>query len=133
MNWKRALGIAFTLYLVTFVFGILLALLLGIDMTSVQETPLSMWIVSIIMTTVFAGLAAFWYFNKEKAALKDGFFLGLVFIGFGFFMDLLFFIPMLISGEGFGLLGAYYGNVLFWVSLVLVVVVSSCIGKWKGK
>ena len=136
MDKKRAIWISVLLYAATFLIGIVVALILGTDLSG--ETPITKmhWVLSIILSVILAGLFSLWYFKgrKIKISQKEGLYLGLTFLAVGIFFDLLFIIPYLALGVGdVNSLLNYYQDPFFWISVVLIVVTPIVVGKWKGK
>jgi hypothetical protein len=71
MNWKRAIGIGCLLYVLSFIVGIIVAVLSGINMETAESVPQSVWVIGMIITVVLVVGATLWYFNKEKATLRS--------------------------------------------------------------
>lgn len=135
MDYKRAVLAALLTYAVTFIFG-LLAALLGFGFEDAAGTiSANTWIFGGVTAVAATVLGAWWYFKKKgvRATINTGFHLGLVIIVVSFVLDLLAFLPALSDPEMMALLTAYYGNPLFWVIVVLVIVTASLTGKYYDK
>ena len=136
MDRKRALWISALLYFATFFVGIVVAVIIGTDLSG--ETPITTmhWILSMVLSVILAALFSLWYFRKEgiKVSVKEGLHLGLSFLVVGIVFDMLILIPYLASGVGDGAsLVGYYKDPLFWVSVVLIVLTPGVVGKVKGR
>jgi hypothetical protein len=133
MKLKRAIGIGVVTYIVSFIFGIVTALLMGIDLSNAEAAPQSVWVIGIFGTVVIVSLSAFWYFKKVKANLKEGFKLGLVFVIVSFLIEFLLVIPYIITSGSPASMIEYYSNPLLWLSIALLIVSASLVGEYKGR
>ena len=133
MNYKRAIGIGFVAYLASFAFGIVVALLFGVNFETTAEVPRIVWVVGLIAQIVIGLLFAYWYFSSKKIkkyGVLEGLYLGAVFVAVGFLIDALFIIPSIfISGAPSDIL-AYYTNPLFWVSILLLFLCTMFVASW---
>tara|TARA_Y100000310_G_scaffold317846_1_gene371209 strand:+ start:26228 stop:26632 length:405 start_codon:yes stop_codon:yes gene_type:complete len=129
MNLKRSVWISVTLYLASMVFGIILALVLGLDEQSAVNPPLSLWIWGMILTVALTFLFTLWYFRGKSGSWKEGLQLGGVMILIGLLLDLLL---VGFAGELDSLL-QYYKNPLFFLTLGLLLATSSLVGQYKQK
>ena len=131
MNFKKAILMGVGAYFATAILGIIATLALGVDFSGGTEVPLLLWYISFALLIIVGFGFAYWYFKKEKATTKDGFYLGLIFMGVGFVGDFLFFIPYVFSGGSFGELLSYYQDINFLVSVVLFVGVTTLVAYLK--
>ena len=133
MKLKRAIGIGLVLYAVTFIVGVILTLVGSANFSSPQEIPRIYWLTTIIVTVLLTGLASIWYFKGKnvKRTVKEGFFLGIAFIVLGFIIDILLFIPALLSQNGLQVVIDYYTEPAFYITLVLVLATTIFVGSRK--
>ena len=134
MDLKRAIWISVLLYVATFIMGIIVALVVGTDLTGEESISTTHWILSILVSVVIAALFSLWYFRgkKAKASAKEGFYLGITFLAVGIIFDALFIIPYLFVGGASGVL-SYYSDIWFYISVILVVLTPVIIGSMKSK
>jgi peptidoglycan/LPS O-acetylase OafA/YrhL len=131
MNYKRAIGIGIVAYLVSFVIGISIAVVVGVDFETATEAPTIVWIIGLIAQLIVGLLFAWWYFSAKKIKKygpKQGFLLGTVFVAVGFIIDAFFIIPSIILTEGATDILKYYTNPLFWVSILLLLLSTMFVG-----
>ena len=132
-NFKRALGIAFCLYLSTFVVGIVCAMLVP-DKT-VNNLPNEYWYISMAASVILTWLFATWYFKSPSVApsAKSGFLFGVIAVVLSFVLDFVFFwLGNMAAAEGEKMdLMEYYSDYRFWVVVALVIVTSKVVGHVK--
>ena len=130
MNKKRAILIAITLYLVTFIAGLIPAILARTNLASPQQSPTTYWLITIIITVLLTSLASIWYFSKKgiKRNIKEGFKLGATFIITGFIIDMLTLIPLFVTGEGFQFIKEYYTSPSFYIIILLIIISTTFVG-----
>jgi hypothetical protein len=127
MKIKRAILISVALYFATLVVGILLTLLAIYTLSSLSTSPTFYWVITIITTVLLTSLACFWYFNKAQRTTKEGFFLGLTFVVVAFVLDIISFL-LFSGGNALLLIKQYYGNISFYVVMLLVIATSVFVG-----
>ncbi len=130
MNIKRGILIALALYLVNFIIGVISTILAKIYPSFFfQNNPTAYWIITISIPVLLTCMASIGYFNKNgiKRNIKEGLKLGLVFIVTGFIIDLLFFIPVIISNGTISLI-EFYSRPLYYINLLLIIASSIFIG-----
>ena len=128
MNFKRGIFIGLALYLITFIVGIVLTVIVQIIFDSLQNMPTTYWIITIVVTVILTSLASLWYFNKAKRNIIEGLKLGITFIIIGFVLDLLFFIPLFLKSSGTQIILQYYSTPSFYITLALVIATTAFIG-----
>lgn len=128
---KRALGISLALYITTFIIGIIAGIISGQDMTSMETISDSFWYVGMISSTIISILFTLWYFQKPqlKNSALGGLFFGITASVVSFALDFLTFSFGNANGAEVDL-GAYYGDIRFWIILTLVLVSTTLVG-WK--
>ncbi|MEK6844064.1 MAG: hypothetical protein AABX83_01415 [Nanoarchaeota archaeon] len=133
MNIKRAIWVGVVTYILSFIVGMVSAILIGFDINQ-AEMPTSFYVIGIIISIVLAGLFTLVYFRdkKIKASAKEGFYFGLVLIIIGFIMDIIIFSIGAAAGSEMDIL-AYYSNSMFWIALVLFVATTTIVGAIKRK
>ncbi len=133
MNWKLAILVGIATYIVSFVAGVAVAGLLGIDVFGGEEVGATLWIVNILVGIVIIGAISWWFFNKEKPTLQNGLYLGLVFFGVGLLLDSALILPtILIAGAPVDIL-AYYIDPFFWIAVGAIIATPVVIGWYRGK
>jgi len=117
---KRKLLFAVGLYFASFAIGIVVALILGIDMSGQSDITTEHWIWSIVLSVLVTAFFSEKYFSKAKRTIEEAWHLGLTYLGVGVVIDSLFMIPYAIV-NGTSALIKYYSEPLFYVSVVLIV------------
>lgn len=132
MNLKRGVVVGLALYFITFIVGVLLTIFSKVSLESPQNIPTTYWIITIIVTVLLTSIASIIYFHKSgtKRSVKEGFKLGITFAIVGFILDMLFFIPAIVS-SGTSLIIQYYSNPSFYITLLLVIASATFIGSRK--
>jgi len=122
-------------YICSFIAGILIATLLGIDLDTAVEAPPSVWYIGIVATVIILGLFTHWYFKdkKIKPTPKEGFYFGLTAVIIGTIIDAVLIIPYIILSDAPQDIFAYYTNPLFLVTLLIVLATPTVIGWMKQK
>jgi Na+-transporting methylmalonyl-CoA/oxaloacetate decarboxylase gamma subunit len=119
------------LYLCTFVVGVLIALILGTDLSGETQISTAHWVLSIIWSILLSSVFSLWYFRDKVIpwTAREGIYLGATFFVVGIVFDLLFLIPYIVAGVGnTEALVQYYLDIWFWVSVVLVVLMPVVVG-----
>lgn len=134
---RRAIGFAVLAYFSALVIGILLYAVLGFDPTGSNKLPVWAIVASIVSSVVFAAVFTYLYFTFKNPGLKvsreAGFKFGLAMVVVGFALDMLFFLPLIITSGSVNLLLDYYGNPLFYLALIGVVAAASGTGAYLKK
>ncbi len=131
--WKnhwRKIYLGLIAYLVSFAIGIVNAQIMGVDFSQDSEAPTPVWIVGILAQIPIMALFALWYFASSKIMVnaKEGLRFGLACIIIGFIVDVLIIIPSILFSSAPADIGAYYGNIFFWITLVVTLVVPALVG-----
>jgi ABC-type spermidine/putrescine transport system permease subunit II len=135
MNIKRAIWLGVLTYITSFIVGIILAAILGIDITTGEPLTPTLWYLSIIFTIIVSAIFTYIYFKDEKTKpdFTQGIYFGFVLIVIGFIIDSLIIIPYILQGNSKIEVLSYYTEPFFWLSLVLLLVTTSIIGHFKGR
>ncbi len=130
---KRAIGLGVLTYVFSFIPGVIISLLVGVDFESAQDLPDRVYLWGMLVSAVLMVFMTLWYFaNKQlKQTARSGFYFGFTAIGVGFVFDTLMFLPMILSGGTDPVL-IYYANELFWLTVVVVILVATFVG-WLGE
>lgn len=133
-NLGRALGISFLLYVATFVVGIVSGIVSGQDMSSLDTVSDSFWYVGMVGAVVLCALFATWYLNGKNisASAASGLKFGITAVILSSGLDLILFSLGNAAGASTDL-GRYYGDLRFWIILLLVVGTAALMGYWKQK
>lgn len=131
-DFKRALGISLSLYLTTFVIGIVAGIISGQNMTSMETISDSFWYIGMVSSTVISILFTLWYFKKPslKASAVGGLLFGVTASIVSFILDFATFSFGNANGAEVDL-GVYYGDLRFWIILGLVLASTTLVG-WKN-
>lgn len=133
LNAKRAVIASFLIYLSSFIAGLLIATVAGINPSESTDVPPLMWYAGALTAVLATAIGSLWYFQSPKLqpSLKHGLQFGLVAVILGFVMDIVLILPTAgVGGEPLALLIDYYSQPLFWVTLVLVIAAASGVGYW---
>jgi drug/metabolite transporter (DMT)-like permease len=132
MNIKRAIGASVMAYIASFIIGVIVIVVFGIDLGETQEIPPLMWYAGAIASIVFAAGFALWYFRslKVEPSEKAGLYLGVVMITTGFILDFVTLLPLFTHEDPVGPLLDYYLAPMFWVTLLLVLLATTLTGKY---
>jgi hypothetical protein len=127
--FKRALGISLMLYITTFVVGIIAGMILGADMSSMNNVPESFWYIGMVAAVVLSAVFVTWYLKNPALvpSAKSGFLFGLTATVISFLLDFILFSLGNMGGANVDL-GQYYGNFRFWIIVVLVVLTATLVG-----
>lgn len=133
-KFKRALAISVVLYIATFIVGIICGVILGHDPATMAEVPDSFWYIGMVGAIVLTALFAGWYFKSSaiKASAKSGLFFGLTAAAVSFILDYVIFSLGSSDGVEFDF-GSYYGDVRYWIIIMLVIATAKVFGWRKGK
>ena len=134
MNVKRAVGIGFVAYLCSFVLGIIVVLLYGLDLTQTGKAPKLMLIINILISVVLVALFSLHYLKDKrlKADVKEGLYFGFVLIIIGFVLDFIGFSISFAVGSRQDII-VYYSNPYFWIALALLIATTAIVGYIRGK
>jgi len=134
MNYKRALLLSLTAYVLSFVVGFISALMFGVDFSGEASVPQSLWYVGLFASILIMGGLTFWYFKSDstKATMCNGLMFGAIAVVLGFIIDGLIFIPAAISGRG-GELISYYLEPFFWITLIAIIATTTLVGYLLGR
>jgi len=138
MNLKRAVWMSVVVYAISFAIGIITAAILGVDLTEATEPPVSVWIISIVVTVAILAAFTWWYFKdkKVKPNAKEGLFFGLTMIIVGTILDMTIIIPYILTNDAGTEVLTYYANPLFLLTIVLLLATTTIVGwslEQKGK
>ncbi|MCH8050181.1 hypothetical protein IIB51_02145 [Patescibacteria group bacterium] len=134
MNYKRALLLSLLAYVISFIVGLLAALIFSVDFSGDEPIPQSLWYVGIIASVIIMASLTLWYFKSDttRAGTLNGLAFGAVAVFFSAILDTLIFIPAALSGKGNELI-AYYSEPFFWITLILVIVTTTLVGYLMGR
>ena len=118
MNYKRAIWTGILSWILVF-FEVSI-LMFGFGISDVNKS-----IVHYILLIVVIAVPALIYFNKEKAGLKEGFFLGILFVIIGLILDSIITIPLFIKSYSFFL------NPLLIIGFIEGLVITMVVGAIK--
>jgi hypothetical protein len=133
-NLKRALGIAFELYVATFIVGIVAGTVSGQDMSSMNNIPDSIWYAGMVAGVILTALFTMQYFRSPSIvpSAKSGLYFGLTAVVISFVLDFILFSIGNAGGAAEFDLGDYYSDYRFWVILILVVITAKLVGWYKA-
>lgn len=133
MNFKRAIWIALLTYILSLALGLIVTTAMGVSLAPGTELSSAFIIVNIVITIIISAIFSILYFKKVKPNAKEGFYLGITVIIVGAILDLLFFFSYsAFTGVRLSI-GEYFGNALFWASIVLFLITTTLVGYIKGK
>jgi hypothetical protein len=135
MKLKRAIWIGVLAYIGSFIVGIITASVFGMDLESAVEAPTEVWVVGIVASILLMALFCLWYFkdNQIKPSLKEGFRFGIVAIIVAFVIESVLIVPFIILSGAPSDIYSYYANPLFWLTVALILITTSVVGKIKEK
>lgn len=128
--YTRAVVTAVGLYIASFVVGLLVSSVFGLEAAIGQTLPLPFLIVQCMLSLVLGFLAAWWYFRAPgiDASAMHGLTFGGFVIVVSFVLDFLLFIPAILNGYPLGALASLYGDPWFWAALALLLVGTTAAG-----
>ena len=134
MNYKRALLLSLLAYVISFIVGLLAALIFSVDFSGDDPIPRSLWYVGIIASIIIMASFTLWYFKSDTttASTLNGLAFGAIAVVFSAALDALIFTPAALSGRGNELI-SYYSEPLFWITLILVIVTTTLVGYLMGR
>ena len=135
MNIKRALWVSVLTYAASFIIGLIVMTLMGIDPTNLAKIPNNVLYISILLTIIIVALFTLFYFKGKniKPSAKEGFYFGLVLIILGTILDVIIFsLSSLATGTQQSLI-EYYSNPLFWITLILLLATTTIVGAVKRR
>lgn len=134
MNIKRAIGASVLAYLASLVVGIVVAVIFDINLEETEAVPPILWYTGAITAVFFVGVFSFWYFRSPSTtpSASEGFRLGLVMIATGFLLDFITLLPLFTHEDPFGPMLEYYLDPFFLGTLVLVLGVTTLVGRHLG-
>lgn len=133
MPIKRAIWISVVAYVATFILGIVFGLFFGFGTApDLSDIPAAALYSGAVAAIVVIGLAAWWFFKSPKAVptTRHGLYFGLISIAVGFTLD---FVTVLPFGNPIELLGAYYVEPFFAVTLLLILGTTTAVGHFLEK
>jgi hypothetical protein len=134
MDLKRAIWMSVLLYISSAIIGILLAGFLNIDVENTNEIPISLWYWGISATILLLIIFTKWYFKNSKINrnAKEGFLFGAAAIIIGTVIDAIIVVPYIVINQNSTEVLAYYLSPLFWITLLVILAVSSAVGWHLG-
>ena len=130
MNIIKGVWIGALLYLANVLLSVLL-----VSVTNISDinSPILLW-GGLIGLFIFTGLFSLWYFaSKEKKGLKDGLYLGIIFAIISLIFDLIAFFVSNYSNPGvFSSFLSAYSTWQYWLGVVLILLASTLVGKFKS-
>lgn len=138
LTTKRALAFALLAYIATFIAAIVSSVALRYDLAQIATSPpLDYCIAIIVASTIAALVVTYLYFTykspKIKAGAKHGFKFGVTMIVLGLVLDMLFFLPFVISQGNIQQIGDSYGQAYIYLVFVGVLAASTGVGYWLEK
>ena len=138
MNIKRAFGIGLVNYLVSVVISLAIGTSLGFDFENSADFPPEMLLLGAIAVIIVTPILTYWYFSPQKVkgkkikrikpSMNNGLQLGIVFVIVGFVLDGVIIGASVASGTAPVDPFAFYSNLAFWLTLLLVVVMAGISG-----
>jgi len=130
MHLKRAIPLCILVYIISFASGIMIATILGVDLTSAPEPTTGLWIGGMIATVIIMSLFTVWYFKSPKttANAKNGFYFGLVAVLVGSVIDAAIIVPMILTSDAPQNPIAYYTSPLFTATIVILLITTTVVG-----
>ncbi|MBI2449082.1 hypothetical protein HYV49_02175 [Candidatus Pacearchaeota archaeon] len=135
MNLKRAIWVAVLTYAISFIIGLIVMMIMGVDPTNLTEIPNNVLYISIILTIIIAVFFTLLYFKGKriKPNAKEGFYFGLILIIVGTILDIIIFsLSSLATGTQQSLI-EYYSNPFFWIALILLLATTTIVGVLRGR
>lgn len=139
MKIRRAIGFAVLAYVVSMIAGMIMSVAGGIDMTTMTNPPMWMCIAGVVVSVLVCWKAAWLYFRSPKVAKSttEGLKFGILLLVIGFILDVVI-RGAAYPGEGsftdtMGKLMDYYKMGYFWVTFVLILIVSTLTGQYMAK
>lgn len=131
MNIKRALWIGALTYMITFIIGVTIAFIVGVDVWLGEELNTPFWLLSIFLTVVIVVFFANWYFQdkKIKRNVKEGLIFALVLFLVAAVFDLILAIPFILA-NGLGIF-VYYLDPFVWISVLVMFATAAFVGWYK--
>lgn len=131
-NFKRALGVSFVLYFLTFFVGLAVGAMSKQDMSSLNTISESFWYIGMVTAVVLTVVCSLWYFRTSTvvATAKSGLFFGLTTVLLSIVLDTVLFTIGNTQGANVDL-AEYYGDVRFWIIALLVIVTAKVVGHMK--
>ena len=138
MFTKRQIAFSLLAYVVTFLFSIIFSIAFQFDPINNPEQaanpPLLFCLVNIFGSIAISAGVTYLYFThkkpKIKATLNNGLKLGVTMVLIGFVLDLIMFLPMVLSIGSLNMLVEYYQKWYFIAALLGVVAGATGIGYW---
>ncbi len=134
VNVKRAALLALISYAFSLAGGFLAAYLMGVEVMN-TKTPTSVWIAGIFTTIIIAGLFTWIYFRDPAISPsgREGLQFALVLFIVSFLLDLMFIIPVMLTGMTSVNIIAYYTNPFFWVIVLVLFATCTFVGQFLQK
>jgi len=127
MNYKRAIGFSFLVYLTTLVLSFAIMPFVDID-PAAMEWPTSMWIFNWTVYIPIILLFAKWFFKKVTPTAKHGLILGVVTILVSVLIVGLFLAGGMAAGQDVGPLANMYTDWRFYVTILEVIALTTFAG-----
>ena len=128
MNIKRAIGFAFLLYISSFIVFTATAIILGIDLESLEGMSTMGYVIGWVLYIPIVLLLAKWYFKKDPPTLKKGFWLGVIAITTSLLFDGVSVLGTYFAGESLDIFVRMYSSWEFYVSVVWVILLCTFAG-----
>lgn len=138
---KRSLSFIVLGYIISFIVGIVFSVLTGFDPIQNPEQaanpPLDFCIAIIVASTLTSVAMSYLYFTHKRPKLKPtmqhGLKFGITMVLVGFILDMILFLPMLLSTGDMSMLLSYYAKPYFYIALLGVVAGSAGVGRYLEK
>ena len=130
MPIKRAIWIGVVAYAVTFIVGLVVGLVFSFDTQSdLGNVPTEVLYTGALIAVLIVSAACWWFFRADSAtpSYKHGLYFGLISIGIGFVLD---FVSVLPFGNPVVILGGYYTQPFFIITLLLILGGTTGMGYW---
>lgn len=131
MYLKRAVGVSLVNYLISGIFGIIMAAVAGINFQESNDIPDSFFLVGMLVILIVTPLLTKWYFKspKTKPSMQAGLKLAGVFFIVAIILDLAFILPAVATGNAPADPFGYYMNIYFWISIIIMFAAAGLTGK----
>jgi hypothetical protein len=133
MITKRIFFHALFAYVLSFIIGIIIAPLLGVDFSSDVEAPPIVWFVNMAISAVIVFFVVLHYFKSEKVKnnTKEGFQFGVWMIIVGSLFDIILIVPFIFFNSAPQDPILYYSNPLLYLAYLVVIVTAMLVGYLK--
>ncbi len=127
MNFKRALGFAFVLYIVSFL-GFFVTLLLPGEQSLTEVPPLATFVIGWIINIPVVLLLAKWYFKKVTPTAKAGFQLGVITIAFSLLLDGISIVGTYMAGQPLDTFAMLYSDWKLYATVIEIILLTTYAG-----